>query len=199
VTQNLGVKSFQRLFQIERTQKMFRFLSNSSSTLASKRTAAFQSVKQHARIKYDKPYGAPILHLTAPLLHVTAPSVGGTVPFIDWTAIKDEVKTNVHFRAVDATENLCFALTTMEDMDDDLLWSKYGNLHFRNGVGKHLLQVTNTSAPPDLFASVNVDAVSKDVQPPPPKYSLYNFSWNEAIETVSLAAIIIFSIYMYNK
>ena len=173
---------------------MFRFLSSSTS----QRTAAFRSLKQHARIKYDKPSGAPILHLTAPLLNVTAPSLGATVPFFDWTAIKDQVKTNVHFRAIDATENLCFALTTMEDMDDDLLWSKYGNLYFRNGVGKHLLQITNTTAPPDLFVSVNVDTVVRDSQPAP-KQSLYNFSWNDAIEVVSVSAVVMFALYMWNK
>ena len=181
-------------------KKMFRFL----STSASQRTAAFRSVKQHARIKYDKPSGAPILHVTAPLVNVTAPTAGVTVPFIDWTALKDQVKTNVHFRAIDATENLCFALATMEDMDDSMLWSKYGNLHFRNGVGKHLLQVTNTLAPADLFASINVDSVVRDAAvvgdaKTPPKHSWDNFSWNDALETVAWSAVVMFALYMWNK
>jgi len=179
------------------SKEMFRFL----STASSKRDAAFRSVKQHIRIKYDKPYDAPILHVTAPLLNVTLPNVGVPVSYLDWTALKNQVATNVHFRAIDATENLQFALRTMEDMEDDLLWSKYGNLHFRNGVGKHLLQVTNKSAPADLFACLNVDSVIRDAQPPPPppKQSLDSFSWNDAIEVVSVSAVLMFALYIWKK
>jgi hypothetical protein len=149
---------------------MFRFFSTSSAS--SRRSANFRSLKQTTRIKHDKPSGAPILSVT--------------VQYLDWAALKQQV-TN--------TANLCFALATMEDMDmeDDLLWSKYGNLHFVNGAGKHLLQVTNTSAPPDLFAVINVDTL---VAPPTFTYIL-----SDVLDTliVSVSAVVVFALYIRYK